>query len=154
MALDWTREPSRGKHGKYLIHDGIHYNALNLRDNQEQEGKQNKESNNREGRNKSQQRRKKEQDTQIIQNTPLEEDTHEEGDKMRATKDSTQEELHEENDETRTANAPSGRVFWLAHKGQNQRKRKTKIREAQRLVWGRALENKKKADTKARPTEA
>ena len=31
MALNWTRESSKGKHGIYLIHDGIHYNALSLR---------------------------------------------------------------------------------------------------------------------------
>ena len=85
MALNWTREPSRGKHGIYLNHDGIHYSALSLRVNQEEESKQNEESNNREGLNKSQQRSKKEQDTQIIQNTPLEEETHEEGDEMQAT---------------------------------------------------------------------
>ena len=42
LALDWTREPSRGKHGIYLIHDGIHYNAIRLRDNQE-EDEQNKD---------------------------------------------------------------------------------------------------------------
>ena len=35
--------------------------------------------------NKTQQRRTKEQGTQITQNTTLEEDTHEEGDEMRAT---------------------------------------------------------------------
>jgi hypothetical protein len=38
MKLDWTRERSRGKHGIYLVHvnDGIHYNALRLRDNREE----------------------------------------------------------------------------------------------------------------------
>jgi hypothetical protein len=36
LALDWTREPSRGKHGIYLIHDGIHYNAIRLRNNEEE----------------------------------------------------------------------------------------------------------------------
>ena len=36
MTLNWTREPSRGKHGIYLIHDGIHYNALRFRYNQEE----------------------------------------------------------------------------------------------------------------------
>ena len=52
MALNWTREPSRGKHGIYLVHDGIHYNALKLKDNKE-EGEHNEESNNREHINKT-----------------------------------------------------------------------------------------------------
>jgi hypothetical protein len=42
MELDWTLEPSRGKYGIYLVHDGIHYNALKLRDSRD-EGEQNKE---------------------------------------------------------------------------------------------------------------
>jgi hypothetical protein len=80
MALNWTREPSRGKYGIYLIHDGIHYNALRLRDNQE-DGEQNEESNIREYTNKTQQRRTKEHatPTPCIQNNLLEENTYEEG---------------------------------------------------------------------------
>jgi hypothetical protein len=80
MALNWTREPSRGKHGIYLIHNGIHYNALRLRDNQE-DGEQKEESNIRKDIIKTQQRRTKEQDTptQDIQNNLLKKNTHEEG---------------------------------------------------------------------------
>ena len=87
MALNWTREPSRGKHGIYLVHDGIHYNALKLKDNKE-EGEQNEESNNREHINKTQQKRTKEHatPTQCTQSNLLGGNTHEEGDKMRATK--------------------------------------------------------------------
>ena len=99
MALNWTREPSRRNHGICLIHDGIHYNALRLRDNQEEEIKQNEESNNREGHNKTQQRRTKEQDTNMIKNTPLWKRTH--------TKKGMRCELH-----TRPAGA-----FWLAYTG-------------------------------------
>jgi hypothetical protein len=51
LALDWTREPSRGKHGICLIHDDIYYNAIRLRDNQE-EDEQNKEGNSTECTNK------------------------------------------------------------------------------------------------------
>ena len=95
VALKWTREPSREKHGIYLTHDEIHYSTLRLRDNQE-EGEQNKKSINKECTNNTQQRRTKEQTTQTIQNNPSEEDTHGEGDKMRAinapsrTQDNTQ----------------------------------------------------------------
>ena len=94
LALDWAREPSRGKHGIYLIHDGIHYNAIRLRDDQE-EDEQNKESNCTECTNKKQQRRTKEPAalaTPNMQDNSSEEDMREEGDKMRAT------------------NAPCGRV--------------------------------------------
>jgi hypothetical protein len=86
MTLNWTHEPSRGKHGIYLIHHGIHYNALRLRDNQE-DGEQKEESNIRKDTNKTQQRRTKEHatPTQDIQNNLLEKNTHEEGDEMRAT---------------------------------------------------------------------
>jgi hypothetical protein len=88
LALDWTREPSRGKHGIYLIHDGIHYSAIRLMDNQE-EDEQHKEGNSKECTNKKQQRRTKEPTAPATPNTqdnPSEEDIHEEGDKMRATK--------------------------------------------------------------------
>ena len=69
-TLKWTREPSRGKHGIYLIHDGIHYNALSLRDNQE-EGEQDEESSIGEYTNQTQQKRTTEHatPTQGIQNT-------------------------------------------------------------------------------------
>jgi hypothetical protein len=98
MVWKWTREPSRGNHGIYLIHDGIHYNALRLRNNQE-DGEQNEESNIREYTNKTQQRRTKEHatPTECIQNSLLEENTHEEGDEMRAR-------------------------LWLAYTGQHKRK--------------------------------
>jgi hypothetical protein len=82
LALDWTREPSRGKNGIYLIHDGIHYNAVRLRGNQ-QEDEQNKEGNSTECTNKKQQRRIKEPAAPVTPNTqdnPSEEDINEEGD--------------------------------------------------------------------------
>ena len=131
LALDWAREPSRGKHGIYLIHDGIHYNAIRLRDNQE-EDEQNKESNCTECTNKKQQRRTKEPAalaTPNMQDNSSEEDIHEEGDKMQATQDNlpsknihgegdkirtaqdnAQENIHEEKEERRATNAPCGRV--------------------------------------------
>ena len=89
------------------MHDGIHYNLLRLRDNQE-EGEQNKESNNKECINNTQQRRTKEHATPIIQYNPSEEHTHGKGDGMRATnaslrtQDNTQENIHEKEDEVRT----------------------------------------------------
>ena len=115
IALNWTREPSRGQHGVYLTHDGIHYNAFSLRDNREEEGKQNEESNNREGLNKTQQRRTKEHDAQSTQNTPLEEDTHEEGGEFRVTNTparvyrtaSPQKNIHGDGGEIQTTKATS-----------------------------------------------
>jgi hypothetical protein len=76
IALQWTREPSRGENGIYLIHDGIHYNAIKLRDNQEEGGK-NKEGYNRECTDKKQQRRIMEHASQATPNT---QDNHSEED--------------------------------------------------------------------------
>ena len=84
MKLDWTREPSRDKHGIYVVHDGIHYNVLKLRNSQEQ-GEHNIEENIRESTNKTKQSRRKRHATPNTQDTPPAEDTHEEGDDMRAT---------------------------------------------------------------------
>jgi hypothetical protein len=88
MTLNWTREPSRAKHGIYLIHDGIHYNALRLRENQE-DSEQTEESDIRKDINKTQQRRTKEHVTpaQDIQKNLLEENTQEEGDMARVPVD-------------------------------------------------------------------
>ena len=111
MALEWTREPSRGKHGIYLIHDGIHYNAIRLRENQE-EDEQNKEGSSTECTNKKQQRRTKEPAVPATPNTqdnPSEEDIHSEGDEMRATQDNKQENIHTKKGKMRaTGQHPGG----------------------------------------------
>jgi hypothetical protein len=85
MELYWTREPSRGKHGIYLVHDDIYYCTVRLRDSQE-EGEKNKEENNRECTNKKQQRRRKGHATPNTQDSPSEEDIHKEGARAQRTR--------------------------------------------------------------------
>ena len=125
MTLNWTREPSRGKHGIYLIHDGIHYNALSLRDDQE-EGEQDEESSIGEYTNQTQQKRTTEHatPTQCIHNNLLKDNTHEEEDGSR-TQDKTNE------------------------KGKRKSERHEALCEAEHRKT-----KKEKTDSKAQPTEA
>ena len=128
LALNWTREPSRGKHGIYLIHDGIHYNALSLRDNQE-EGEQDEESNIGERTNQTQQKTTPMEHatpTQCIQNNLLKENTHEEEDDMRAT------------------NAPCGRVCGSRTQDKTNEKGKRKSERHEALCEAEHRKTKKK----------
>ena len=139
------------KHGIYLNHDGIHYNALRLRDNQEEDG-QNEESNNKESTSNPQQRRTKEYATPIIQNNhtwrrrrhaihkhaltlahtgqhPGARRTHTKK-RIRCGPQPGQRQGGHTRKTGRVANhkrALQARL-WLGHKWQNKQKRKTKIR--------------------------
>jgi hypothetical protein len=131
MTLNWTREPSRGKHGIYLIHDGIHYNALSLRDNQE-EGEQDEESNIGERTNQTQQKTTPMEHatpTQCIQNNLLKENTHEEEDDMRAT------------------NPPCGRVCGSRTQDKTNEKGKRKSERHEALCEAEHRKTKKKKQT-------
>ena len=176
-SLKWTCELSRGKHCKYLIHNGIHYNALKMRDSQEG-GEQNKESNNKE--------LSCVREGAFVACIPppspcvfsseglfcmsgvacsfvllccvllvhTKENIHKKEDEMWVTQDNIKEEIHEEHDEIQTTNAPCRQVCGSDTKDKTNEKGKRKSDKREALCQAEHRKTKQKIDTKAWPTKA